>query len=79
MTAAQHALAEGDFEIAAKRLIYARERDPADTTSSGCWRSPSGQAGTSRPRGRSVRVLGARPDRQRPAPHRFAVADLRGT
>src|SRR3954451_21832544 len=30
VTAAQHAMAEGDFDIAAKRLIYARDADPAD-------------------------------------------------
>src|SRR3954463_2521990 len=30
MTAAQHAMAEGDYAIAAKRLIYARDADPAN-------------------------------------------------
>lgn len=32
MTAAQHALAEGEPEIAAKRLIYARDADPGNAT-----------------------------------------------
>src|SRR6201986_1898676 len=32
MTAAQHALAEGEPEIAAKRLIYARDADPTNPT-----------------------------------------------
>src|ERR671917_2874409 len=30
MTAAQHAMAEGDYELAAKRLVYARDADPND-------------------------------------------------
>ena len=29
MTAAQHALAEGDSALAAQRLIYARDAEPA--------------------------------------------------
>src|SRR6478735_4538367 len=31
MTAAQHALAEGDFKLAAQRLVYARDADPRNT------------------------------------------------
>ena len=31
MTAAKHALAEGDFALAARRLIYARDADPRNT------------------------------------------------
>ena len=28
MTAAQHAMAEGDYALAAQRLVYARDADP---------------------------------------------------
>src|SRR6476659_7299542 len=31
MTAAKHALAEGDFKLAAQRLVYARDADPRNT------------------------------------------------
>ncbi len=71
MTAAQHALAEGDFEIAAKRLIYARDADPENTTVLRLLTIAFWQAGNLEAAGRSVRDW-ARADRQRPAPHRFA-------
>src|SRR3954466_13134830 len=32
MTAAQHAMAEGDYELAARRLIYARDAEPDNTS-----------------------------------------------
>ena len=35
MTAAQHAMAEGDYPLAAKRLIYARDAEPANPRSCG--------------------------------------------
>src|SRR5262245_47056185 len=31
MTAAKHALAEGDFKVASRRLVYARDADPRNT------------------------------------------------
>ena len=31
MTAAKHALAEGDFALAARRLVYARDAEPRNT------------------------------------------------
>ncbi|HEV2787472.1 MAG TPA: hypothetical protein VGV67_13830, partial [Solirubrobacteraceae bacterium] len=31
MTAAKHALSEGDFKLAARRLVYARDADPRNT------------------------------------------------
>src|SRR5256884_5814444 len=31
MTAAQHAMAEGDFNLAAQRLVYARDAEPSNT------------------------------------------------
>ena len=36
MTAAKHALAEGDFKLAARRLIYARDADPATPRCCAC-------------------------------------------
>ena len=33
MTAAQHAMAEGDNPLAAKRLIYARDAEPGNPPS----------------------------------------------
>ena len=30
MTAAKHALAEGDFKLAARRLVYARDAEPSN-------------------------------------------------
>ena len=35
MTAAQHAMAEGNPELAAQRLIYARDAEPENTASCG--------------------------------------------
>src|SRR3954465_431503 len=32
MTAAQHAMAEGDYKLAAQRLVYARDADPDNTS-----------------------------------------------
>ena len=36
MTAAQHALAEGDSALAAQRLIYARDADPRNPRCCAC-------------------------------------------
>ena len=35
MTAAKHALAEGDFKLAARRLVFARDAEPDNTRSCG--------------------------------------------
>jgi tetratricopeptide (TPR) repeat protein len=72
MTAAQHSLAEGDFDIAAKRLIYARDADPQNTAvlrllTIAFWHSGNLEAAA-----RAVRDW-ARADRTRPAPHRYAA------
>jgi tetratricopeptide (TPR) repeat protein len=72
MTAAQHALAEGDFDIAAKRLIYARDADPQNTTVLRLLTIAFWHGGNLEAAGRSVRDW-ARADRQRPAPHRYAA------
>ncbi|HEX2086451.1 MAG TPA: tetratricopeptide repeat protein [Solirubrobacteraceae bacterium] len=72
MTAAQHALAEGDFEIAAKRLIYARDADPRNTAVLRLLTIAFWQAGNLEAAARAVRDW-ARADRRRPAPHRYAA------
>ena len=72
MTAAQHSLAEGDFEIAAKRLIYARDADPQNTAVLRLLTIAFWHAGNLEAAGRSVRDW-ARADRERPAPHRYAA------
>ena len=72
MTAAQHALAEGDFEIAAKRLIYARDADPGNTAVLRLLTIAFWHSGNLDAAGRAVRDW-ARADRERPAPHRYAA------
>src|SRR5215217_7945830 len=72
VTAAQHAMAEGDFDIAAKRLIYARDADPQDTAVLRLLTLAFWQAGNLPAAGRSVRDW-ARVERDRPAPHRYAA------
>jgi tetratricopeptide (TPR) repeat protein len=71
VTAAQHAMAEGDFDIAAKRLVYARDADPDDTSVLRLLTLAFWQAGNLPAAGRAVRDW-ARVDRDRPAPHRYA-------
>ncbi len=71
MTAAQHALAEGDFVLAAQRLVYARDAEPDNVTVLRLMTLAFWQAGNLLAAGRSVRDW-ARVDRRRPAAHRFA-------
>jgi tetratricopeptide (TPR) repeat protein len=71
VTAAQHAMHEGDFDIAAKRLVYARDADPQNTTVLRMLTMAFWQAGNLEAAARSVRDW-ARADRDRPAPHRDA-------
>ena len=71
VTAAQHAMAEGDFDIAAKRLVYARDADPQNTEVLRMLMMAYWQAGDLNAAGRAVRDW-ARVDRKRPAPHRDA-------
>jgi tetratricopeptide (TPR) repeat protein len=71
MTAAQHAMAEGDFDIAAKRLIYARDANPEDPAVLRLLTLAFWQAGNLPAAGRAVRDW-ARVDKERPAPHRYA-------
>lgn len=71
MTAAQHALAEGDFALAAQRLIYARDADPRNAPVLRLMTLAFWQAGDLAAAGRAVRDW-ARVEGERPAPHRFA-------
>ena len=71
MTAAQHALHEGDFETAAQRLVYARDAEPENTAVLRLLTMAFWQAGRLEAAARAVRDW-ARVDRQRPAPQRYA-------
>ena len=71
MTAAQHAMAEGDYPLAAQRLIYARDAEPDNVAVLRLMTLAFWQAGNLPAAGRAVRDW-ARADRARPAPHRFA-------
>ena len=71
MTAAQHALAEGDAEVAAQRLIYARDADPTNPMVLRLLTAAFWQAGNLAAAGRTVRDW-ARVDTDRPTPERFA-------
>src|SRR5215216_5445112 len=72
LTAAQHAMAEGDYELAAKRLVYARDAEPGNPSVLRLMTLAFWQAGNLPAAGRSVRDW-ARRDPERPAPHRFAA------
>jgi tetratricopeptide (TPR) repeat protein len=72
MTAAKHALAEGEYKIAAKRLIYARDADPANAAVLRLLTLAFWQAGELAAAGRAVRDW-TRVEGARPAPHRYAA------
>src|SRR4051812_43372824 len=72
MTAAQHAMAEGDYQLAAQRLIYARDAEPDNTTVLRLLTLAFWQAGNLPAAGRAVRDW-ARVDPERPTAHRFAA------
>jgi tetratricopeptide (TPR) repeat protein len=72
MTAAQHAMADGDYALAAQRLIYARDADPANVPVLRMMTLAFWQAGNLEAAGRAVRDW-ARVDGERPAAHRFAA------
>jgi tetratricopeptide (TPR) repeat protein len=72
MTAAQHALAEGDAALAAKRLIYARDADPANPVVLRLLTTAFWQAGNLPAAARAVRDW-ARAEADRPTPERFAA------
>jgi tetratricopeptide (TPR) repeat protein len=72
VAAAQHATAEGNHELAAQRLIYARDADPNNVTVLRLMTLAFWQAGNLPAAGRAVRDW-ARVEGDRPAPHRFAA------
>jgi tetratricopeptide (TPR) repeat protein len=72
MTAAKHALAEGDFALAARRLIYARDAEPRNTAVLRLMTLAFWQAGDYSAAARAVRDW-ARAESDRPAPHRYAA------
>jgi len=72
MLAAQRAMAEGDYELAAQRLIYAREAEPENVAVLRLMTLAFWQAGKLDAAARAVRDW-ARADGERPAPHRFAA------
>src|SRR5919199_2261048 len=72
MTAAKHALAEGDFALAARRLVYARDAEPRNTAVLRLLATAFWQAGDHSAAARAVRDW-AREEPERPAPHRFAA------
>jgi tetratricopeptide (TPR) repeat protein len=72
MTAAQHAMAEGDYPLAAQRLIYARDAEPDNDAVLRLMTLAFWQAGNLPAAGRAVRDW-ARVDPARPAAHRFAA------
>jgi tetratricopeptide (TPR) repeat protein len=72
MTAAKHALAEGDFKLAARRLVFARDAQPDNTQVLRLMTLAFWQAGDYSAAGRSVRVW-IRAERDRPAPYRYAA------
>jgi tetratricopeptide (TPR) repeat protein len=72
VTAAQHAMAEGNYKLAAQRLIYARDAEPSNVSVLRLMTLAFWQAGNLPAAGRSVRDW-ARCDGERPTPHRFAA------
>src|ERR671917_1726063 len=72
MQAAKHALAEGDFALAAKRLVYARDAEPNNAQVLRLMTTAFWQAGDHSAAARAARDW-ARIERGRPAPHRTAA------
>jgi hypothetical protein len=72
MTAAQRAMAEGEYVLAAQRLIYARDAEPRNVGVLRLMTLAFWQAGNLEAAARSARDW-ARVDGDRPAPHRFAA------
>ncbi len=72
LTAAQRAMAEEEYALAAQRLIYARDAEPRNVSVLRLMTLAFWQAGNLEAAARSVRDW-ARVDRGRPAAHRFAA------
>jgi tetratricopeptide (TPR) repeat protein len=72
MTAAKHALAEGDFKLAARRLVFARDAQPGNPAVLRLMTLAFWQAGDYSAAARSVRDW-IRSEPERPAPYRYAA------
>jgi len=72
MVAAQHAMHEEDYKLAAQRLIYARDADPSNAAVLRLLTLAFWQSGELNAAGRAVRDW-ARVEGERPTPHRFAA------
>jgi tetratricopeptide (TPR) repeat protein len=72
MTAAKHALAEGDFKLAARRLVFARDAEPRNLSVLRLLPTAYWQAGDYAAAARAVRDW-IRHEPGRPAPHRTAA------
>jgi tetratricopeptide (TPR) repeat protein len=72
LIAAQRAMAEGEFTLAAQRLVYARDAEPRNVAVLRLMTLAFWQAGNLEAAARSVRDW-ARVDSERPAAHRFAA------
>jgi len=72
MLAAQRAMAEGEYLLAAQRLIYARDAEPRNVAVLRLMTLAFWNAGKLEEAARAVRDW-ARVDGRRPAPHRFAA------
>src|SRR5687767_9346472 len=72
MTAAKHALAEGDFKLAARRLVFARDAQPGNPAVLRLLTLAFWQAGDYSAAARSVRDW-IRSEPERPAPYRYAA------
>ena len=71
MTAAQHAMAEGDYPLAAQRLVYARDAEPSNPAVLRLMTIAFWQAGNLPAAARAMRDW-ARVEGDRPSPHRYA-------
>ena len=72
MTAAKHALAEGDFKLAARRLVFARDAQPGNPAVLRLMTLAFWQAGDYSAAARSARDW-IRSEPERPAPYRYAA------
>lgn len=72
LLSAEHAMAEGDYKLAAERLIYARDADESDPTIHRLMTVAFWQSGDMEAAARSVRAW-VRVEPGRPAPHRYAA------
>ena len=72
MTAAKHALAEGNFQLAARRLVFARDAEPGNAAVLRLMTLAFWQSGDYSAAARAVRDW-IRSEPERPAPYRYAA------